>query len=360
MLEITKPTLVINEAIARRNIQRMAAKANRNNLEFIPHFKTHQSIEVGEWFKEEGVTKITVSSVSMAQYFSQAGWHDITIAFPVNLLEKELISDLLNDVALTLLVTDIETVKKLEDLSKPASLYIEIDAGYHRSGVLFENLEYLQSLIDTIHSIQHSFKGFYYHSGNSYSLRGKQEVEQLFKESSSRLQLLKNKFSEYAPHIAFGDTPTCSVIDHFKGIDSIHPGNFVYYDVTQVEIGSCSFDDIAVVVQCPVVMKSAERNELVIYGGGVHLSKEQLIVKEKPIYGLVALPDEEGRLKPIPEAYVKSLSQEHGIISVTEEYLATVEVGDVLSVFPIHSCMAVDCMTGGFTEKGKPITQMKK
>lgn len=361
MLKITKPTLVVNEAIVRRNIQRMAEKARRNNIEFIPHFKTHQSVEVGDWFKEEGVTKITVSSVSMANYFAENGWNDITIAFPINLLEKDILNRILNKgVALTLLVTDIETVKKLDDLSKPVSLFIEIDAGYHRSGLLYDNHKAIEELIDAIYLTKHSFKGFYYHSGNSYSLRGKTEVIKLYKESSSRLKDLKKEFKKHDPHIAFGDTPTCSIVSEFDGIDSIHPGNFVYYDVTQVEIGSCAISDIAVTLHCPVVMKSEERNEIVVYGGGVHFSKDQITINGKLVFGLVSATTGDEVPKAIPDTYVKSLSQEHGIVAVKDEFLQQVEVGDVLTILPVHSCMAVDCMGGGITCKGEVITQMRK
>ena len=49
----------------------MARKAKDNGLIFRPHFKTHQSIEIGEWFRESGVNKITVSSLTMANYFGR-------------------------------------------------------------------------------------------------------------------------------------------------------------------------------------------------------------------------------------------------------------------------------------------------
>ena len=49
----------------------MAAKARRNNVAFRPHVKTHQSLAVAQWLKEEGVAKITVSSLKMAAYFAQ-------------------------------------------------------------------------------------------------------------------------------------------------------------------------------------------------------------------------------------------------------------------------------------------------
>jgi len=51
-MEITKPTLVLSTEIAQRNIENMARKAKNLGLTFRPHFKTHQSVEVGEWFRD--------------------------------------------------------------------------------------------------------------------------------------------------------------------------------------------------------------------------------------------------------------------------------------------------------------------
>ena len=92
MNHIIEPTLVINQKICRSNIMRMAEKARSHNLIFRPHFKTHQSIIVGEWFRDYGVTAISVSSVKKAQYFSKENWNDSTIAFPVNPRETDRIN----------------------------------------------------------------------------------------------------------------------------------------------------------------------------------------------------------------------------------------------------------------------------
>ena len=83
--ELERPTLLVNPVIAQQNIAFMAEKARRQGIRFRPHFKTHQSAAVGEWFRQVGVTAITVSSVDMALYFADHGWDDITIAFPVNI-----------------------------------------------------------------------------------------------------------------------------------------------------------------------------------------------------------------------------------------------------------------------------------
>ncbi len=360
MIKITKPTLLINERIARSNIKVMAEKARKNNISFEPHFKTHQSQMVGEWFRDEGAEAITVSSASMALYFSQAGWRKITIAFPVNILEINTLNSALKQSELTLLVQDVSVVEQLTKLNVKVELYIEIDGGYHRSGVEHNSLTEIRGLIDAIGESKHSFKGFYYHAGNSYGAKGEQEIKVVFDELIIVMAALKNEFSNHNPHIAIGDTPTCSVMNDFNGIDSIHPGNFVYYDYTQVQIGSCALEQVATYLICPVVAKNTERNELIIYGGGVHLSKESLQKGEGLTYGLVGRLDNDGLFIAYPDTYVKSISQEHGIISSISSVIYEVQVGDLVAIIPVHSCMTVDCMKETYTFDGVNITKMNK
>ena len=52
--DIVKPTIVLDELRVRSNIRRMAHRARQNQVRFRPHFKTHQSAAIGEWFRERG------------------------------------------------------------------------------------------------------------------------------------------------------------------------------------------------------------------------------------------------------------------------------------------------------------------
>ena len=64
-LDIFQPTIVLDSNKILSNIVRMASKARSSGVEFRPHFKTHQSAEIGQWFKSNGINKCTVSSVGM-------------------------------------------------------------------------------------------------------------------------------------------------------------------------------------------------------------------------------------------------------------------------------------------------------
>jgi len=356
------PALFLDPVRCKKNIKKMAAKAQRNNLEFRPHFKTHQSLEVGQWFKDVGVSKITVSSLKMATYFAQE-WDDITVAFPTNILEIETINVLASKIHLNLCVENIEVLLFLEKyLESPVGVFMKIDIGYNRTGVDSDDDSLIQGLLSQMSGIPFiNFKGFLGHAGHSYRCRSKEAVEAVHQKSKEKIIQLKTKYKTQYPNLilSLGDTPSCSVSEDFEGIDEIRPGNFVFYDLTQNIIGSNELDAIAVAMACPIVAKHPKRNELVIYGGGVHFSKDRLEdPKDGVIFGRVAEKNNLVWGSCLPDAFLKSLSQEHGIVSVPAEKMNAYKIGDFLWVLPVHSCMAADLMNELYTPKGGVISMM--
>jgi len=347
---IKRPTLLINEAVCRSNIARMVEKSVEKNLLLRPHFKTHNSIDVGRWFREAGIGAITVSSVSMATLFAGDEWMDITIAFPLNVKEIDDINQLSGQVKLNLLVENEMSIAKLaEDLKFPAGFFIKTDTGYHRTGIAPGNFRLIDSILEIAHkNLLLYFRGFMTHSGHSYKARGKKDILEIHHHAVDLMQALKLKYSEKYPDliISIGDTPSCSVAEDFTGIDEIRPGNFIYYDLMQEQIGSCRYRDIGVAVACPVVAMHDDRQEIVIYGGAIHLSKEQMTDNTgKVIYGKVVEPAGPGWSDPVKNVWVSSLSQEHGIVSSpNEEFYRKINVGDVLLILPVHSCLAANLL----------------
>jgi D-serine deaminase-like pyridoxal phosphate-dependent protein len=160
--------------------------------------------------------------------------------------------------------------------------------------------------------------------------------------------------------ISFGDTPSCSMVEDLHDVDEIRPGNFIFFDCTQLRIGSCNEEDIAVAVACPVVARHPERHEIVVYGGAIHLSKDFFEENGSRAYGCVALPQGNGWGPLLEGAYVASLSQEHGIIRMPIDVLAKVQVGDVLYVLPAHSCLTVDLFPYYLTLTGEKIQKLNR
>jgi D-serine deaminase-like pyridoxal phosphate-dependent protein len=361
MLALTEPTLLIDKQKCIRNIQMIVEKAKKYNLIFRPHFKTHQSHEVGRWFRDAGVTKITVSSLKMAEYFAEDGWRDITVAFPVNVHEKERINRLAAKITLNLLVVSPENISWLaREVKHPVTIFIEADNGYHRSGVSPADFTTIDSILNEISKHDHfRFAGFLGHAGHSYKTKGVAEILAVHQESIKLITPLKKKYQASYPNLILspGDTPTCSVAEDFSGVDEIRPGNLVFFDVMQYDIGSCTLDQIAVAMACPVVAVYPERNEVVIHGGGIHFAKDFLKLPDGgQNFGKVVTLTDHGWSTSETGMYVKSLSQEHGIIHAPQATAKKINIGDFLGVMPIHSCMTVDAMKCYFTPEGERIT----
>lgn len=342
----------------------MKAKADLHHLDFRPHFKTHQSAEIGEWFRNEGVEKITVSSVLMAEYFARHGWKDITIAFPVNVAESDEINRLAENIQVNVLIESVEALELLlRKVSNTIGVFIKTDAGYHRTGVPVENHQTMLSLVSAILKLKlFRFRGFLLHNGHTYSAKGKNEVIQIHNQVLENIQILKQVFDKHQIESIFsiGDTPAMSLADQFGCVDEIRPGNFVFYDVMQRNIGSCNDDEIAVALAVPVVAKHPERKELVVYGGAVHLSKESTVDRTgNQIFGRVVHFTETGWGAPVAGTYVKSLSQEHGIIKTTPEVLKNLSIGDFIGILPVHSCLTAHLMREYLTLQGERITTMQ-
>lgn len=345
---IQKPTLIINSGICRENIRKMLIKAEKSASVFRPHFKTHQSVEVAEIFRQEGVDKITVSSVSMAEKFADAGWKDIFIAFPFNPREINEINLLAQKIKLSLLASCYDSALILsEKVKQNVDVYFKIDIGSHRTGFDPQNQKMINEAIAFIDKNNKlTFRGFAAHAGHTYHANSIDEIKKIYYKSIETLNELKHAVGLPPKNvlISWGDTPTCSVIDIFSGVDELRPGNFVFYDLMQLELGVCGFDDIAMIVACPVVAKHPERNEIVIYGGAVHLSKESLQTNEgKTNFGMLVNIDSNGKWSIPKEAhYVSRLSQEHGVISVSDNVMKNTKIGDLLGIIPVHACLAAD------------------
>jgi D-serine deaminase-like pyridoxal phosphate-dependent protein len=370
---IEKPTVLLDEARARRNLATMAAKARRQGVRFRPHFKTHQSAEMGEWFRQEGVQAITVSSVDMAQYFAGSGWQDILIAFTANPRQVSSLNQLASQIHLELLVESPETVTFLQEhLTQAVDVWLKVDVGAHRTGIPVDDHSGLLALAKDVRGPRLRLRGLLTHAGHTYH-PGSQSIPALYQRALGGLQraqaaLCQAGFS--GVQISYGDTPSCTLVEDFDGLDEIRPGNFIFYDLMQHQLGVCGEDAIAVAVACPVVAKHAETvsgnntHRLVLYGGAVHLSKEALEAPGGVSYGglaplAAAAPHWGGQPvgwgKMLPGAHLYALSQEHGLAMVSPEQYDQIQVGDLVAVIPVHSCLTVDLHRQYLTLEGRYI-----
>ena len=68
MIDVVKPTLLLNQEKSVNNIKNILQNIKYSKINIRPHFKTHQSLEVGRWFKKLEYKK---------SQFPQSPWQNI-------------------------------------------------------------------------------------------------------------------------------------------------------------------------------------------------------------------------------------------------------------------------------------------
>lgn len=357
------PHLLIDKERCMLNIERMSGKALANSVSFRPHFKTHQSTEVGNWFREYGVKKITVSSLRMAYYFAAHGWQDILVGIAYNPGEHKLYEQLAQNCGLSLTIASAQAAEILASVcSTPLDVMIKLDTGYNRSGIIWDDEKELLKAIKSLKSNKRlNIKGLMTHEGTTYTLDSKHDILNNYRQSVERLRAARQLTGIDDLILSSGDTPSASLVNDFMGIDEIRPGNFVFYDLMQYSIGSCEFSDIALAMICPVIDVRPARGNVVIHGGAVHFSKDSIKKGTGPVYGLLAEYKDNSWGKGTEELYITSLSQEHGIIHCPgSKLLNDAKCGQQIAVIPVHSCLTADCMGDYYITGGGRADHMKK
>lgn len=346
---LKQPTLILDEVKAKRNLSFITSKIRAQNILFRPHFKTHQSLEIGEWFRDLGIDKITVSSVEMAQYFAVNGWSDILIAFPVNILQIEEIIALSKKITVSLLFENIESVTFIDShLKSTINAWIKIDSGASRCGLKIDQEDEILQVAKAIKSSKNiQLQGLLTHAGHTYHYQNSDQIINIYEKSVKDLNSIRSNISGELScnlKISVGDTPSARIVENFGLVNELRPGNFLFYDVQQYVANVCQLEEIAVCVACPVVAIHANINEVVVYGGAIHLSKDShRWGVQGQAFGLVTLPTKYGWENKI-EGYVKSLSQEHGVLVFPNGIPESIKIGSLVCVLPAHSCLTVQAM----------------
>ncbi len=348
---ITRPTLVIRKSQALQNIAKVLDKTTSRGILCRPHFKTHQSVEVGNWYRSAGITAITVSSLEMAEKFARDGWRDIIIAFPYNPREAAAIDALARKVQLGILVESTESALHLsQHTTSPINVWIKIDTGYHRTGIFWDNFEAITAVANVLNDSPHlGLTGLLAHAGHTYSVDSPSEVSEIHQASLARLEKINEILSNEgytSLKISLGDTPTASLVEDLGVFDEFRPGNYIFYDLMQEAIGSCSEQEISLGIACPIVAKHPERREVVIYGGAVHLSKDFLPDGQSSSFGRIAFPSSDGWTQSLQHTKLMRLSQEHGIIKTSSTLFPQFSIGGLVLVLPVHSCLAANLLGG--------------
>jgi D-serine deaminase-like pyridoxal phosphate-dependent protein len=337
--DLPTPALLLDLDVLERNLDRMAAKARRLGVALRPHVKTHKCVEVAERQRALGVSGITVSTLHEARVFADHGFDDLTWAFPVILSRLDEVRELARRVTLRVVVDSREALAALEETpadTERLHVWLKIDCGYHRAGADPEAPETLELARRIAGSRTLIFDGILTHSGHAYH-GTREEIAAVAEQERSVMAGFAQKLREEGievPAVSVGSTPAMSVVERLDGVTEARPGNYAFYDFTQVALGSCAVADCAVTVLASVVSARPGADRCVTDAGALVLSKDTGPDRPgRPTMGEVFADYSAGVLSE--DTRLVSLSQEHGTLSVR------MPVGTKIRILPNHSCLTV-------------------
>ncbi|MEE9566041.1 MAG: alanine racemase [Desulfobacteria bacterium] len=340
--QVNTPAFLVDLSKVTRNTQRMFDRARRLNVRLRPHVKTHKTAEVARLQVGAGSAAITVSTLAEAWFFQSAGFDDITYAYPITPQKLPEAAELTRAMRHFHIVLDNpETFAAVHSYGRAHgirfSAFIKVDCGYHRAGVDPEKAESI-TLAKQLHDSEAvEFAGILTHAGHSYRCRNRSEILEVATQERAvmvRFAGLLEENGVACPTVSVGSTPTAVHAESWEGVSEIRPGNYVFFDKFQADIGSCSLDDCAATVLTRVIGHYPDRSQLIIDAGALALSKDPgaIHIHNTVIFGAVL-----GN----PQLKIVSLSQEHGVVE-SEVPIPFEEhpIGNLLRIIPNHSCLA--------------------
>lgn len=322
--QLDTPCLVLDLDRLTANAQRMAARCRRHGVDLRPHIKTAKSVPVAQLATQGFSGGITVSTVREAEAFAAAGFTDLTLA--VCVVPAKL--PRLRGLPVTLLTDNLDVARVLA--REPFDVLVEIDCGERRTGLTPED----PLLIQVADALQGRLRGVLTHGGQSYNCRTPEHVARVADQERSavtRAADLLRHAGLRCDRVSAGSTPTAVQGTDWAGVTDLRPGVYLFGDLFQAGLGSCTVSDIALSVLSTVVSRSGDR--VVLDAGGLALSKDRSTRGTDWDAGYGRLLSLEGA--PL-DAIVADVHQEHGEVHGAP---ADLRVGDRVRVLPNHACM---------------------
>ncbi|HTY36235.1 MAG TPA: alanine racemase [Bacteroidota bacterium] len=361
IFELPTPALLLDQGILERNLTRMQDRANNFGVNLRPHIKTHKCIEIANHQLELGARGITVSTLFELEQFANAGFNDITWALPLIPDHIERVLEIADKATIRVVIDSSEMFDRLNAIERVGSerfhVWLKVDCGYHRAGVDPKSPvaeELIRSLNESRNLI---FDGILTHSGHSYDAHNKQEILAVAdQERSVMVEFAENMRAKgyKVPMVSIGSTPTMSLAENLDGINEIRPGNYAFYDNTQVMLGSCGVADCALTVLASVVSHQPGASHFIIDAGALALSKDTgpLHISNDMDMGIIYEDYDRKRLQA--HVHVKTLSQEHGKVLISEgsRLKGQYKVGEKVRILEHHSCLTAANFDHYYVVKG--------
>jgi D-serine deaminase-like pyridoxal phosphate-dependent protein len=341
--DLPTPQVLIDRPRVLRNIDRVQRLASAAGMRLRPHAKTHKSPVVAKWQLERGAAGICCAKVGEAEVFAAAGIDDIRLPYPVHPSNAQRLVALMDGAAISIIVDHLDVARGWSDAMQKAGrtldVLVKVDVGFHRCGIdpAADALGFIQQ-VASLPGLR--LRGLLSHAGHGYLAGSEQELCDVARREAEILVQLRAGAAASGiglEELSVGATPTLRFSASMRGLTELRPGNYVYFDRTQIALGAASLDDCALTVVATVVSKPAP-DRIVLDCGSKTLTNDQAR-GITAVSGFGAVVQADGAAPPrIDETLtIERLSEEHATVRVAGT--TALVPGDRVRVVPNHSCV---------------------
>ena len=346
LADLPTPCLLLDEAKMKRNIDRLAKRAEHLGVAMRPHLKTTKSVDAARYVLKDGNGPATVSTLAEAEAFAAAGITDIVYGVGIGINKLDRVLDLHRaGCRLTILLDSVAQAHAVADASKAAGIaipaMIEIDSDGHRSGLTPSDPELIE-VGRIVHEQGAELSGVLCHAGESYFAVGR-SAQADFAETERRAVVDSAAALRAAglpcPVVSVGSTPTAHAAKDLTGVTELRAGVYVFFDLVMAGIEVCDVDDIALSVLTTVIGHQAKQGWVLVDAGWMAMSRDRGTANQAVDQGYGLVCDEAGQV--LPDLVVVQANQEHGVIAVrpgSGGVMPDLALGTRLRILPNHAC----------------------
>jgi D-serine deaminase-like pyridoxal phosphate-dependent protein len=346
LADLPTPAVLVARARVLANIERTQTAAHQRGIRMRPHAKTHKSPLIAKWQIERGAIGVCCAKLGEAEVFADAGITDIRVPYPIHPANAPRVLALLDRVHLSFIVDHLAIAKAwseaMERARQTVRVLVKVDVGFHRCGIdpaLPGALEFIQRVRQLPGLV---LCGVLSHAGHAYHAASDEEVRAIAEDEArilTQIACAARRAGIPIDEVSAGATPTARYALQQDGLTEYRPGNYVFFDRTQVGLGAATFDDCAMTILARVVSKPAPDRIILDCGSKTLSSDAARGFSPLPGYGAVfrELAAKPGQ-HPDADLIIERLSEEHATVRATSGSTA-LEPGDQVRVLPNHSCV---------------------
>ena len=346
--ELPTPSLLLDQPRFERNLARMRDHLAPFGVSFRPHLKTAKSIDAARRAVSQPDGPGMVSTLEEAEYFAGHGIRDLTYGVGIAPRKLDRVARIRRQhgADLAILLDSLEQADAVAAWcaaeAHPLPVLIEVDADGHRAGVKPEDAETLVAIGRRLQQGGAELRGVLTHAGGSYALSRPADLQAA--AAAERLAAVSGAETLRAaglpcPVVSIGSTPTALFATDLRGVTEVRAGVYMFGDLVQAGIGSCTVDDIAVSVLASVIGHQRAKGWTLIDAGWMALSRDRGTSGQQLDQGYGLVCDAAGR--PYPDLLVTEANQEHGIVALRPGSAGTapdLPLGTLLRILPNHAC----------------------